>query len=31
MAATSDTPKATESLGFEHEFNPDERMPEPAF
>ena len=21
----------TESLGFEHEFNPDERMPEPAF
>ena len=23
--------KATESLGFEHEFNPDERMPEPAF
>lgn len=23
--------KATESLGFDHEFNPDERMPEPAF
>ena len=23
--------KATESLGFEHEFNPDGRMPEPAF
>lgn len=22
--------KATESLGFDHEFNPDERMPEPA-
>ena len=23
--------KATESLAFEHEFNPEERMPEPAF
>ncbi len=23
--------KATESLSFDHEFNPDERMPEPAF
>ena len=23
--------QATESLGFEHEFNPEERMPEPAF
>jgi hypothetical protein len=23
--------KATESLDFDHEFNPDERMPEPAF
>ena len=23
--------KAAESLDFEHEFNPDERMPEPAF
>jgi hypothetical protein len=23
--------QATESLGFDHEFNPDERMPEPAF
>lgn len=23
--------KATESLGFEHGFNPDGRMPEPAF
>lgn len=23
--------KATESLGYEHEFNPEERMPEPAF
>ena len=23
--------KATESLGFVHEFKPDERMPEPAF
>ena len=25
------TIKATEPLGFEHEFNPDARMPEPAF
>ena len=23
--------KATESLGFDHEFKPDERMPEPVF
>ena len=25
------TIKATESLGFEHEFNPEGRIPEPAF